>query len=90
VTSRYCCYYGRYPFTNHPADGNGHHFFDHAGGSLIELRADGSATLSEVDASGVFDPAVLTCGAFRLDWKGSNKELVARVRTAAEPLLWTA
>jgi hypothetical protein len=30
VTSRYCCYYGRYPFTNHPADGNGHHFFDHA------------------------------------------------------------
>jgi hypothetical protein len=46
---------------------------DHAGGSLIELRADGSATLSEVDASGVFDPAVLTCGAFRLDWKGSNK-----------------
>jgi hypothetical protein len=30
VTSRYCCYYGRYPFTKHPADGNGHHFFDHA------------------------------------------------------------
>jgi hypothetical protein len=30
VTSRYCCYYGRYPFTNNPADGNGHHFFDHA------------------------------------------------------------
>ena len=29
VTSRYCCYYGRYPFTKHPADGNGHHFFDH-------------------------------------------------------------
>jgi hypothetical protein len=30
VTSRYCCYYGRYPFTNNPADGSGHHFFDHA------------------------------------------------------------
>jgi hypothetical protein len=30
VTSRYCCYYGRYPFTKHPADGNAHHFFDHA------------------------------------------------------------
>jgi hypothetical protein len=30
LTSRYCCYYGRYPFTNRPADGNGHHFFDHA------------------------------------------------------------
>jgi Pectate lyase superfamily protein len=30
VTSRYCCYYGPYPFTHHAADGNGHHFFDHA------------------------------------------------------------
>jgi hypothetical protein len=30
MTSRYCCYYGRYPFSKHPADGNGHHFFDHA------------------------------------------------------------
>jgi hypothetical protein len=46
---------------------------DGAGGSLIELRADGSATFSEVEASGVLDPAALTCGAFRLDWKGSNK-----------------
>jgi hypothetical protein len=46
---------------------------DRAGGSLIELRADGSATISGVDAAGVLDPAVLTCGAFLLDWKGSNK-----------------
>src|ERR1700692_2831673 len=30
LTSRYCCYYGHYPFTNNPADGNGHHFFHHA------------------------------------------------------------
>jgi hypothetical protein len=30
TTPRYCCYYGRYPFTKHRADGNGHHFFDHA------------------------------------------------------------
>jgi hypothetical protein len=30
TTPRYCCYYGRYPFTKHPEDGNGHHFFDHA------------------------------------------------------------
>jgi hypothetical protein len=43
-----------------------------AGGRLIELRADGSATLSGIDAAGVLDPAVLTCGAFLLDWKGSN------------------
>jgi hypothetical protein len=30
VTSRYCCYYGHYPFTKITTDGNGHHFFDHA------------------------------------------------------------
>src|SRR5258708_27293302 len=30
VTSRYCCFYGRYPFTKNAPDGNGHHFFDHA------------------------------------------------------------
>lgn len=30
LTSRYGWFYGRYPFTNRPADGGGHHFFDHA------------------------------------------------------------
>jgi Pectate lyase superfamily protein len=49
VTSRYCCYYGRYPFTKHPADGNGHHFFDHArilldralpAGTVVRLTGD--------------------------------------------------
>jgi hypothetical protein len=48
---------------------------DRAGGSLIELRADGSATLSGVDADGVLDPAVRTCGAFLLDRQGSNNGL---------------
>jgi hypothetical protein len=48
---------------------------DGAGGSLIELRADGSATLSGVDADGVLDPAVRTCGAFLLDWQGSDTGL---------------
>jgi hypothetical protein len=50
---------------------NGLHV-DRAGGSLIELRADGSATFSGVDATGVLDPAVLTCGRFELNWQGSN------------------
>ncbi|MDB6092388.1 MAG: mycodextranase [Gammaproteobacteria bacterium] len=45
---------------------------DRAGGRLIELRADGTATLSGVDATGVMDPAVLMCGAFLLEWNGSN------------------
>lgn len=49
LTSRYCCYYGRYPFTKHPADGNGHHFFDHArllldqvlpAGTVVRLTGD--------------------------------------------------
>jgi hypothetical protein len=48
---------------------------DRAGGSLIELRAEGSATLSGVDAAGLLDPPVLTCGAFLLDWKGSDNGL---------------
>jgi hypothetical protein len=48
---------------------------DRAGGSLIELRADGSAILSGVDAAGVLHPAVRTCGAFLLDWQGSNTGL---------------
>ena len=46
---------------------------DRAGGNLIELRAEGSATFSGVDAAGVSDPAVLTCGAFLLEWQGSNQ-----------------
>jgi hypothetical protein len=45
---------------------------DRAGGSLIELRAEGSATLSGVDAARVSNPAVLTCGSFLLDWQGPN------------------
>lgn len=29
TTSRYGWFYGRYPFANRPADGGGHHFYDH-------------------------------------------------------------
>jgi hypothetical protein len=42
VTSRYCCYYGRYPFTKHVADGAGHHFFDHARILLDEVMPAGT------------------------------------------------
>jgi hypothetical protein len=45
---------------------------DRAAGRLIELRADGSATLSGVDAAGVQDPAILACTDFLLNWTGSN------------------
>lgn len=49
VTSRYSWFYGHYPFTKHPADGDGHHFFDHARvllnrvlppGTIVRLAAD--------------------------------------------------
>lgn len=30
LTSRFSWLYGDYPFTNRPADGRGHHFYDHA------------------------------------------------------------
>jgi hypothetical protein len=48
---------------------------DRAGGSLIELRADGSATLSGVRATGFAEPTVRKCGAFQLEWKGSDNGL---------------
>jgi Pectate lyase superfamily protein len=48
---------------------------DRAGGSLIELRADGSATLSGVRATGIVEPTVRTCSAFQLEWKGSSNGL---------------
>jgi hypothetical protein len=48
---------------------------ERAGGSLIELRADGSASLSEVQATGIAEPTVRKCGAFQLEWPESNNEL---------------
>jgi Alpha-1,3-glucanase catalytic domain D1/Pectate lyase superfamily protein len=48
---------------------------DRAGGSLIELRADGSATLSGVRATGIVEPTVRRCSAFQLEWKESNNGL---------------
>jgi hypothetical protein len=58
VTSRYCCYYGQYPFTKHAADGKGHHFFDHArilldevlpAGTVVRLTRDGQASWIAID-----------------------------------------
>ncbi len=58
VTSRYCCYYGNYPFTKHVADGKGHHFFDHArilldealpAGTVVRLTRDDQASWIAID-----------------------------------------
>jgi hypothetical protein len=48
---------------------------DRTGGSLIELRADGSASLSGVRAAGIAEPSVRTCGAFQLEWKEQSNGL---------------
>jgi hypothetical protein len=50
---------------------NGLHVYG-AAGPLMEVRAEGSATLSGVEAAGISNPALRLCGAFSLDWKGSN------------------
>jgi Pectate lyase superfamily protein len=55
VISRYCCYYGHYPFTKHVADGGGHHFFDHArilldrmlpAGTVVRVTGDARSQVS--------------------------------------------
>ena len=61
VTSRYCCYYGRYPFTKNAADGSGHHFYSVLRCATVrfmkirtisqrELRNQSAAVLREVEA----------------------------------------
>jgi hypothetical protein len=43
------------------------------GASLMELRAAGNANFEGVDATGVPEPRVLTCGAFLVNWQGSTQ-----------------
>lgn len=42
VTSRHGWFYGRYPFTNRPADGGAHHFYDEASLRLARLLPRGA------------------------------------------------
>ena len=55
LTSRYSWFYGKYPFTNQPADGGAHHFFDHVrmklprvvpAGARLSLRLDDTGELA--------------------------------------------
>jgi hypothetical protein len=43
-----------------------------AAGPLMEVRTDGSATLSGVEAAGISSPALHVCGTFSFNWKGSG------------------
>ena len=58
LTSRYSWYYGRYPFTNRPADGRPRHYFDEARlkfsrtlarGTRVRLVADQGAAWTVID-----------------------------------------
>ena len=58
LTSRYGWFYGRYPFTNDPADGQPHHFWDHArllldtmlpAGTQVTLKAADGAAWTALD-----------------------------------------
>lgn len=58
LTSRHGWFYGRYPFTNNPADGGAHHFFDHAriklgrtipAGTTATLRPDAGLDWTAID-----------------------------------------
>ncbi|MEZ0244076.1 MAG: hypothetical protein ACAH11_11925 [Sphingomonas sp.] len=57
LTSRHSWFYGKYPFTNDPADGDAHHFFDHArirlpaipAGATVTLRPDAGLEWAVID-----------------------------------------
>ena len=58
LTSRYTWFYGKYPFTNDPADGGGHHVFDHVrvmfdrtipAGATVTIRPDAGLPWTAID-----------------------------------------
>jgi hypothetical protein len=50
LTSRYAWFYGSYPFTNDPAAGNAHHFYDETRALLGSTLPAGSKVKVQVDA----------------------------------------
>ncbi|MDB5471617.1 MAG: mycodextranase [Caulobacter sp.] len=53
LTSRYSWYYGRYPFTNRPADGGGHHIYDEARLLLPQMLSAGTRVRFQVERADV-------------------------------------
>ncbi len=50
LTSRYGWFYGRYPFSNDPRDGNAHHFFDHTRALLDRTLPAGTTVTLKLEA----------------------------------------
>jgi hypothetical protein len=51
LTSRYSWYYGSYPFTNRPADGKAHHFYDESRALLGSTLPAGTKIKVQVDSA---------------------------------------
>jgi hypothetical protein len=60
LTSEYSWYYGRYPFTNTPGDGLGHHMFDETramlgrtlpAGTVVRMRVTGAVPWAAIDVA---------------------------------------
>jgi hypothetical protein len=71
LTARYSHFYGNYPFTNNPADGGEHHYFDDVrtmfdrtvpAGSRVRLRAAGPAVIDLADFEDVAAAAAQPAG----------------------------
>jgi hypothetical protein len=86
LTARYSHFYGNYPFTNNPADGGEHHYFDDVrtrfgstlpAGSRVRLRAGGStvidlADFEEVAPAPAEPPGLLSVTDFGADPTGAT------------------
>jgi Alpha-1,3-glucanase catalytic domain D1/Ricin-type beta-trefoil lectin domain/Alpha-1,3-glucanase catalytic domain D2 len=84
LTSRYAWQYGNNPFTNSPADGNPHHFYDDVrtrfpstlpAGTRVRLQVDSGSTPTTIDAAGfeqVPAPLALPSGALSVTSFGAD------------------
>jgi Pectate lyase superfamily protein/Abnormal spindle-like microcephaly-assoc'd, ASPM-SPD-2-Hydin/F5/8 type C domain len=71
LTARYSHFYGNYPFTNNPADGGEHHYFDEAhtllgatlpAGTRVRMRVAGPAVIDLADFENVAPAAARPAG----------------------------
>jgi len=99
LTSSYGWFYGKYPFTNDPADGGGHHAFDHArilltqpipAGATVTLRPDAGLDWIVIDLADfeLADPprARPKDSLSLLDFGGDLRRAVAAARAAGKPV----
>ena len=86
LTNAYSWYYGSYPFTNTPSDGNQHHFYDevhrlfgttYPAGTTFKLQIDSedtaaSYTIDEADFQDVAAPLTQPAGSVSVTSKGAD------------------